>query len=54
VGEDLEVDGMVGEDQLIVTIEMNKDTSRGTVLFQEDLGVHTAEKTPIPLRTSHN
>jgi hypothetical protein len=45
---------LVEEDQFIVTIVMNKDTSQEIVLFREDLGVHTAETTPMPPRISLN
>lgn len=42
----------VREDQLAITIAMNKDISLVTFLFQDDLGVPTIETTPIQSRIS--
>jgi hypothetical protein len=52
VEEVSEVDELVEEGQLVVTIVMNRDISQEIVLFQEDRGVPTVETTPMPPRIS--
>jgi len=54
VGEDSQVDRLAEEDQLIVTTMMNKGISQDIVHYHEDLGAHTTEIMPMPLRNSQN
>jgi hypothetical protein len=54
VGEDSEEGSMVGEDQITITIAMKKGISQDIVHYLEDLGVHIAETTLMPLRTVRN
>jgi hypothetical protein len=54
VGEDSQGGQLAKEDQFIVTTMTNKGISQEIVHYQEDLGAHTAEITPMPLRNSQN